>query len=874
MLSILLTHFKKMVEMSRKKRFVFNPDEETKEMLIATFAIRKEIFEKIFKIIKSSSRDTAPQHFLLVGQRGMGKTTLLLRLKYEMEDDKELNNYLLPVRFSEEQYQIGCLPDLWEETALYLEGLDKAFTGLKEQMLIHEKEKDYENICFELLTAKLKSTNKRVVLLIDNIGDLFHKFTDLENHRFRQILMTSPQFQLIGASSQMLEHTFRYDKPFFEFFYQLKLDPVKKEEANSLMKALATHYNAYGRIEKIIAEHPERVEVLRRITGGVPRTLVLLFEIFIDSDNGSTFEDLEEITDRVSPLYKERMDALKPQQQKIMDALARAWEPLTAGEILEQSKLYREQLGSNQISAQLKQLEENQLVEIIELGKRKKAYRIRERFFNIWYLMRHGRKNTKEQVLWLIRFLETWCTHDELKEMAARQIACLENDAYSAKAAFYKTIALNNVVGIEEETKKKLLESTEGFLHKNQKMEWAKIIHKLSDTTGHETFISKAVNAFKKGNYKEAEALLLTAVEKNEPEAVSYLGYFYYNIRKDFDKAEQFYLKAIEKGNVEALFNIALLYQDEKKDIDKAEQFYLKAIEKGNVEALFNIAFLYQNEKKDIDKAEQFYLKAIEKGNAGALNNIAILYKNEKKDIDKAEQFYLKAIEKGNAEALNNIAILYQNERKDIDKAEQFYLKAIEKGHAGALNDIAILYQNERKDIDKAEQFYLKAIEKGNVEALFNIALLYQDEKKDIDKAEYFYLKAIEKLYVKAQHNYIYLLLEKNDLNNVLTHATILFEEEDYFRLYTGNATQLVLELVSIEQYHFLLKAFQRESSPLMKYLKPVYYVLAWYMKEDLPGEYEKAGAELKETVDEMIAHVEKKKTEEKGSETEKYTLK
>ena len=92
-----------MEEIKRKKRFVFNPDEETKEMLIATFAIRREIFEKVFKIIKSSSHDTAPQHFLLTGQRGMGKTTLLLRLKYEMEDDKDLNHYLLPVRFSEEQ---------------------------------------------------------------------------------------------------------------------------------------------------------------------------------------------------------------------------------------------------------------------------------------------------------------------------------------------------------------------------------------------------------------------------------------------------------------------------------------------------------------------------------------------------------------------------------------------------------------------------------------------------------------------------------------------------------------------------------------------------------------------------------------------------
>lgn len=361
-----------MVEISRRKRFVFNPDEETKEMLIATFAIRKDIFQKIFKIIKSSSRDTAPQHFLLVGQRGMGKTTLLLRLKYEMEDDPELNQYLLPVRFSEEQYQIGCLPDLWEETAIYLENLNPNFSGLKDELLKHEKEKDYERICFDIITRKLKDNNKRIVLLIDNIGDLFNKFTSQETHRFREILMTSPHFLLIGASSHMLEHTFRYDKPFFEFFYQLKLEPIKKQEATDLMKALAGNYDVYNKIEKIIEEKPERIEVLRRITGGVPRTLVLLFEILIDSDNGTAFEDLEGLTDKVTDVYKSRMDSLKPQQQKIIDALARAWEPITASEILDQSKLYRENLASNQVSAQLKQLEDNQLVETIDLGKRKR----------------------------------------------------------------------------------------------------------------------------------------------------------------------------------------------------------------------------------------------------------------------------------------------------------------------------------------------------------------------------------------------------------------------------------------------------------------------------------------------------------------------
>ena len=59
---------------------------------------------------------------------------------------------------------------------------------------------------------------------------------------------------------------------------------------------------------------------MRRLTSGVPRTIVLLFEIFVDNESGDSFRDLETILDRVTPLYKHRMDDLSPQQQEIVHA--------------------------------------------------------------------------------------------------------------------------------------------------------------------------------------------------------------------------------------------------------------------------------------------------------------------------------------------------------------------------------------------------------------------------------------------------------------------------------------------------------------------------------------------------------------------------
>ena len=61
-----------------------------------------------------------------------------------------------------------------------------------------------------------------------------------------------------------------------------------------------------------------------------------------------------------------------------------------------------------------------------------------------------------------------------------------------------------------------------------------------------------------------------------------FLGLYYENIKKDYEKAEKYYLMAIEKGNVDAMNNLGIYYYNIKKDYEKAEKYYLMAIEKGN----------------------------------------------------------------------------------------------------------------------------------------------------------------------------------------------------------------------------------------------------------------------------------------------------
>ncbi len=912
-----------MVEIKQKR--IFNPSEESKELLIDTFAIRKEAFSRIMKFVNATSLSL--QHCLIIGQRGMGKTTLMLRIKYEIEDSVELSKRIIPIRFSEEQYNLSSLPDVWEEIGLFLEKGDKSLAGLVDRMINLEKYDDFERLMFDEIVMVLKQKNKRILLLIDNIGDLFNKLSDLENKRLREILMTTDHIQLIGASTHMLEHTFSYDKPFFEFFSEVKLDPLTKDEAKDLMISLAQHYQTDEKIKAVLNESPERIEVFRRISGGVPRTMILLFEILLDVNEGGVFKDLELLLDRVGDWYKHRLDSLKPQQQKIMDAIARAWEPVSSGEVLKLSRLSRDGMASNQISAQLKQMEQSQL--IASKGEKRKLYFIPERFFNIWYLMRHGRQNSKEKILWLIKFIENWCiSSNDLIELTGKHIHALRRGNYEHQAAYYKTLALSVQPGLSSELKNELFENAYAYLAKSGTQSWAEDFkpYKISEPDP-EFYTKSAKQAIEAGDIFKAESLMMLALEKNEKDAEFRLGVLFHLHSQELDKAKQYYLKAIEKGDGKAMYNLAILfiekrgdkekaeqyflmaiekghvgalnnlanlYLNDSNDIEKAEQYYLKAVEKGNIDAMFNLAFFYKDKIGDNVKAEQYYLLAIEKGDTEAMNNLANLYKNEMKNIEKAKQFYLKAVEKGSVEAMFNLANLYLIDSNDIQKAELYYLMAIKNGDVGSLNNLANLYKNEIKDLEKAEQYYLMAVEKGNVEAIFNLAVYYKEERRDQQKAEQYYLLAIEHGYDRALNNlallydeemnekekaeqyylmaiekgdqlaffnYVYLLIEKFELKKALAYSEELFQNDTFYEQtdFLEMGTSLIIKLIKIKQSNFLLKLFNDEDSKFNLHFRPLYFVLAYFMKDDLPGEYEKAGAEIKETVDEIISMIELK---------------
>jgi TPR repeat protein len=615
--------------------FKYNPNEIDEKEFLEKFVIRNDTFEEIFEDLQQSDYSVPNQHYIIIGQRGQGKTTLLRKIELEVKKDEKLSKFLLPVKFAEEQYQIRSLCRLWEEVADYLETIyEDEFENILSCMEKHFEDDNYDLKCFTYLENILKQKNKKLLLLIDNIDELLGKLKDKEQKQLREILLSSSSFRIVGGSTTMIEQHHDYAKPFYEFFNIIKLQGLDKEDSIKFLKSISNEEQKQ-KIERVIKNNPQKIETLRQLTGGVPRIFVMLFDIFVD-EKGNAFEDLLKILDEVTPLYKHRMDDLSDIAQDIVHTLALNWDGMFTKDIAKKTRL-----ESKAVSSHLKQLEKYQIVEAESIGKNK-IYKIQERFFNIWYLMRFGRKKDRNRVEWLVRFLVSWYTPEELENRSRSFIESLKQDNVKESYAYHMCEALS-YAGLDMKIEHNLKDSAKKYLQKiNSDL--------ANDISKSDAEILKEALEFEKNNQIEKAIDLLLKSKKTNANILGIIGAFYFQL-KEYKKAEQYYLKALEGGDKDVLGMVGLLYEMQK-EYKKAEEYYLKAIENGDKEDLNLLSWFYFEQAKNIDKSLEFAYDSYnkEKGFHNTYILATILLWNEEfsKSYEKFIEClsYKKAIEK------------------------------------------------------------------------------------------------------------------------------------------------------------------------------------------------------------------------------------
>jgi tetratricopeptide (TPR) repeat protein len=401
---------------------VYNPGILSDEELKRYFVARLPLLEHLLDGLRREEPGKSPQHRLIVGTRGMGKTTLLHRLALAIEEDDGLSKAWLPLNFPEEQYNIARLSDLWVNC---LDALADTLEQAGKETLFSELDRTIDNLpdeeqkragaALENLLGFAERLGKRLLLLIDNLDIVLDRLSD-DHWTIRKVLGHEPRLLLIGASARVLEATYEYEAAFYDFFKIHELKGLGEDEMRQVLLRLAEADNNPG-IARLIGEEPARLRTLHTLTGGNPRTAVLLYGVLAQGMEGDVRSDLERLLDHCTPLYKSRFEELSPQAQKIVDAMAIFWDPLTAGLLADQVRL-----PVNSVSTQLTRLEQQGVVEKVAIRPgRKSGFQIAERFFNIWYLMRTSRR-VRRRLVWLVQFLKVFYSQEELQQRARRHL--------------------------------------------------------------------------------------------------------------------------------------------------------------------------------------------------------------------------------------------------------------------------------------------------------------------------------------------------------------------------------------------------------------------------------------------------------------------
>ena len=402
---------------------IYNPQLLSREELLRSFVARQDQLERIVASLRREA-EAQPQHHLIVGARGMGKTTLLARLRYAIEDDEGLARRCLPLVFPEEQYNVGNLADFWLNcvdaladvleslhNVEVLEGLDGEIARI--QALPAEDER--RRRALELLCSLAARLDRRLVLLVDNVDMVLDRLQN-EDWALREVLSAEARIQLVGATSAPLESYYRHDRAFYDFFRVHHLTGLTEDETFVVLRKLA-EVTGNARISRLLDVEPARIKTVRLMSGGNPRTVILLFTLLEQGADGDVRTDLERLLDHCTPFYKHRIDALPPQVQKILDALAMHWAPATAAQIAAVTHL-----KVNATSSQIERLVKDGTVEKVSLpGTSRLGYQIAERFFNIWCLMRASRR-VRRRLVWLVEFLRMMFGVDELTRLARRHL--------------------------------------------------------------------------------------------------------------------------------------------------------------------------------------------------------------------------------------------------------------------------------------------------------------------------------------------------------------------------------------------------------------------------------------------------------------------
>ena len=370
---------------------VFQSDRD----IIDQFVVRTREFDTVLELLRENTGAPACQHTLVVGPRGRGKTMLLARVAAELRTDPQLRRTLLPVRFMEESMEVFDIGDFWLEALLYLakecaERYPDICAEIEATHATLVKRPRGNDIAGHAKAALLDSADRlerRLVLMVENLQSLSDDVDEDFGWQLRESLQSDPEVMLLATATSRFEGLDDVEKPFFELFRILQLEPLSTMECQRLWREITGDQRDVRQLRP-----------LEIFTGGSPRLLVIVAEFARHRTMPKLLEELVVLVDDHSEYFRGKLNSLPKTERRVYVALADLWRPSNTREIAKRARM-----GVRKTSALLGRLTWRGAVKI-EGNGRSRLYSVAEPLHCVYYKLRRWRDEAAV-VHGLIRFM-------------------------------------------------------------------------------------------------------------------------------------------------------------------------------------------------------------------------------------------------------------------------------------------------------------------------------------------------------------------------------------------------------------------------------------------------------------------------------------
>ena len=251
-----------------KRLMKYDPAFLTQSELVRSFVVRTTDLKLIVDVIRDNTTTTSNQHILLVGPRGIGKTTLVLRVAAEVGVEGYLRDNWYPLVFGEEAYEVSTPGEFWLEALFHL--ARQTGESMWQDTYVDLKRETDESRLRERALAQLMDfadqQKKRILLVVENLHMLLgDQVSDDDAWVIRHTLVNEPRLMLLATAANRFHSIENSSQAMFELFKIHELEPLSNDDSRTLWAAVTGEELVGGRIRPI-----------RILTGGNPRLLTII----------------------------------------------------------------------------------------------------------------------------------------------------------------------------------------------------------------------------------------------------------------------------------------------------------------------------------------------------------------------------------------------------------------------------------------------------------------------------------------------------------------------------------------------------------------------------------------------------------------------